>query len=156
MTAHLCLGANLGDPVLQISTALQAIETASSIRILKTSAMILTPPYGKTDQPAFWNQALIIETELLPHNLLDTLLKIENKMGRVRAEHWGPRLIDIDILLFEDQIINTEKLIIPHPDFHNREFALRLMNEIAPELEHPVLHKTMSALYEELAGREDQ
>jgi len=156
MTAYLCLGANLGDPVLQVSTAMQAIESVSSIRVVKTSAIIFTPPYGKKDQPEFWNQAAMIETELLPHNLLDTLLKIENKMGRVRAEHWGPRLIDIDILLFEDQIINTEKLIIPHPDFHNREFALRLMNEIAPDLEHPVLHKTMSALYVELAGREDQ
>jgi 2-amino-4-hydroxy-6-hydroxymethyldihydropteridine diphosphokinase len=118
------------------------IEAASSI--------IETAPWGKTDQPAFLNQVLKIKTRFPPLFLMESLLDVEKAMGRNRTEKWGPRIIDIDILFFNNRIINEEGLCIPHPHLHEREFVLKPMVEIAPDFVHPVLQKTMSALLQEL------
>lgn len=114
------------------------------------SSIIETAPWGKTDQPAFLNQVLKIKTRFPPFFLMESLLDIEKAMGRNRTEKWGPRIIDIDILFFNNRIINEEGLCIPHPHLHEREFVLKPMVEIAPDFVHPVLQKTMSELLQEL------
>lgn len=118
------------------------IEAASSI--------IETAPWGKTDQPHFLNRVLQVTTRLTPSSLIKSLLDIEKTMGRNRDEKWGPRIIDLDILFFDNQIISETGLSIPHPHLHEREFVLKPMVEIAPDFVHPVLQKTMSALLQEL------
>jgi 2-amino-4-hydroxy-6-hydroxymethyldihydropteridine diphosphokinase len=155
MIAYLCLGANLGDPQDQISKAVEAIAGSEGITVLRSSRMELTEPYGEKDQPWFWNQVLEVETALEPQTLLDRLLGIEKKLGRVRGERWAPRLIDIDILLYGDYVLKTSPLILPHPDFHNRSFALRLLCELAPNAIHPLLAKTYGQLLKELESREE-
>jgi 2-amino-4-hydroxy-6-hydroxymethyldihydropteridine diphosphokinase len=114
------------------------------------SSIIETAPWGKTDQPAFLNQVLKIKTRFPPLFLMEILLDIEKAMGRNRTEKWGPRIIDIDILFFNNRIINEKGLCIPHPHLHEREFVLKPMVEIAPDFVHPVLQKTMSELLQEL------
>jgi 2-amino-4-hydroxy-6-hydroxymethyldihydropteridine diphosphokinase len=126
----------------EITRFIGHIEAASSI--------IETAPWGKTDQPAFLNQVLKIKTRFPPFFLMESLLDIEKAMGRNRTEKWGPRIIDIDILFFNNRIINEKGLCIPHPHLHEREFVLKPMVEIAPDFVHPVLQKTMSELLQEL------
>ena len=112
--------------------------------VLAASPLFETAAWGKTDQPAFLNQALLIETILEPEELLEQLLQIEAHSGRIRKERYGPRLIDIDILLYEDQVIHTASLTIPHPRLPQRRFALAPLAAIAPDVIHPVLKKTDS------------
>jgi 2-amino-4-hydroxy-6-hydroxymethyldihydropteridine diphosphokinase len=156
MIYHLCLGANLGKPEDQIDKAIQSIAALDDVVVLRSSSLIVSKPYGKLDQPDFYNQVLEINSSLSPQQLLAKLLKIEHSMGRIRHEIWGARLIDIDILLAEDAIVNINEqnalpelpnVIIPHPDFHNRLFALQLLNELIPGVIHPVMHKTINELY---------
>lgn len=156
MIAYLCLGANLGKPVSQIQRAVIALAAHPRIKVLRASSQIQTKPYGKTDQPDFWNQVLEIDTELTPQELLLAVQAVETGLGRIRNEKWGPRVIDIDILLFEDTILNSDTLTLPHPDFHNRLFALRLMAELAPHQLHPVLNQDFATLYHELEHLEDK
>lgn len=156
MIYHLCLGSNLDNPELQIRKAIEAIEADKEIRIIRFSSRIRTAPYGRIEQPDFINQVLEVESALDPVTLLTRLLGIEAELGRVRTEKWAPRNIDIDILLAENTVLDTRQaigetiypqVIIPHPDFHNRLFALQLLNELIPEVLHPVLQKTISELY---------
>lgn len=114
--------------------------------VTRASAMYETAAWGKTDQPPFVNQALEIHTALAPQQLLAQLLGIEKMIGRVREEKYGPRTIDIDILLFNDCILQEQQLRIPHPQLQNRRFALTPLAEIAPDLVHPVLKKTIGGL----------
>lgn len=114
--------------------------------IVKTSSLYETAAWGKEDQPSFLNQALKIQTMLTPQQLLKQLLNIEKMIGRVRKEKYGPRIIDIDILLFNDEIINDKGLNIPHPEMQNRRFALTPLAEIAPGAVHPRFKKTISEL----------
>lgn len=146
-TAYLGLGTNLGDKLKNLQTALSYIEN-SSITITKSSAIYETEAWGKTDQPSFYNQAVEITTTLNAEALVDLLLEIEKNCGRVRFEKWGSRIIDIDILYFEQEIIVTEKLKIPHPELHKRLFALQPLAEIAPLYKHPVLNLTTLQLIE--------
>lgn len=148
-TAYIALGSNLGDKEANLRQALKLL-TEQGITIKRVSKFFVTEPYGVIDQPAFLNGACCIETALPPLNLLETLLAVENKMGRVRLRHWGERNIDLDLLLYENVIMDTEKLRLPHPDMQNRDFVLLPLEEIAPELEHPVLHKTIAKLKDEL------
>ena len=117
--------------------------------VVKTSSIYETEAWGKTDQAAFFNQALVISTSFSARQLLRKILSIEKQMGRVRKEKMGPRLIDIDILLFENEIHDLRFLKIPHPEMHNRRFALTPLVEVEPDLLHPVLKKTIAQLLEE-------
>jgi len=114
--------------------------------IVAASSLYQTAAWGKTDQPDFLNQVLIVETELSAADTLSVLLAIEEKMGRVRTEKNAPRIIDIDILFFNDDIIQEKDLIIPHPEIQNRLFVLTPLNELAPNYIHPVLAKTIHEL----------
>lgn len=145
----IALGSNLGDKNKNIDEALKRLKD-NGIKILKLSSIIETEPYGYKDQDKFLNAVCLIETELAPHELLNMLLQIEREMGRVRTIKWGPRVIDLDIIFYDDLIINDENLIIPHPDAHNRIFVMGPLSEIAPDFVHPVLNKTVKEIYLEL------
>ncbi|HRO48224.1 2-amino-4-hydroxy-6-hydroxymethyldihydropteridine diphosphokinase [Agriterribacter sp.] len=146
--AYLLIGGNMGDRKKQLKKAAMRVEKACG-RIALLSHFYETAAWGKTDQPPFYNQALIVHTTLPALELLDTILHIETSMGRHRVEKFGPRVIDIDILLFNDAVIHYPNLVVPHPELANRRFALEPLNEIAPDAVHPVLKKTISRLLKE-------
>jgi len=127
------LGSNLGDRQAQIMLALDALAMHPHIDILAVSALYQTPPWGKTDQPAFFNAAVLVETDLAPRTLLETVLGIERSLGRLRNELWGPRTIDLDILLYGDQTIDEPGLTIPHPRIQERAFVIRPLADILPD-----------------------
>ncbi|MGC9362295.1 MAG: 2-amino-4-hydroxy-6-hydroxymethyldihydropteridine diphosphokinase [Candidatus Syntrophosphaera sp.] len=146
MIAYLCLGSNLNEPREQVRKAAELLRAEGGIHVRRESSLIRTKAYGKKDQPDFYNQVLEIETQYEPHELLHALMDIERRMGRVRKEKWGPRVIDLDILFYGDAVLETDQLILPHPDLHNRGFVLDLLAELSPELTHPVLRKSVSEL----------
>ena len=133
-TVYLSLGGNLGDPAASMATALRLLDADDDTRVIAVSSLYRTPPWGKLDQPDFLNAAAEISTALAPRALLDLCLEAERKLKRVREERWGPRLIDIDILVFGDRIIHETGLEVPHPRMLERAFVLAPLAEIAPEL----------------------
>ena len=144
-TAYLALGSNLGDKEANLRRALELLQQRG-VEVVKTSSFICTEPYGVTDQPQFLNGVCEVRTSLEPLELLHTLLEIEQEMGRVRLRHWGERNIDLDLLLYEDVVMDTPELILPHPDMQNHDFVLLPLAEIAPELVHPILQKSIEEL----------
>ena len=144
-SAYLLTGGNLGEREHNLATARKLLAEQIG-NIIAASSLYETAAWGNTDQPAFLNQALMIETPLNAKQLIRRILKIEKKMGRVREEKYGPRLIDIDILLFNEEKHNYQFLKLPHPEMQNRRFALLPLAEIAPEIIHPVLKKTIAEL----------
>ena len=138
----------MGDRMQYLSEARHAIERNCG-KIADQSAVYETAAWGMREQPAFLNQALLLLTHLTPLELLQSLLALEESLGRKREIKYGPRIIDIDILLFNDDIIHTLPLKIPHPELPNRRFALQCLHDIAPETTHPVLNKTVSQLLAE-------
>lgn len=149
---YLLLGSNLGDSKQYISDAL--IMIASKVGRLDTaSSLFQTESWGNPDQPDFINQVICVHTDLEPSELLKTILMIESELGRERLEKWGSRTIDIDILLFDNQVINTPKLVIPHPRMHERRFTLEPLNEIASHIKHPILNKSIGELLDELSDK---
>ena len=133
----LLLGSNLGDKLENISQAKMLIGQGSG-RIITASSLYKTSSWGAAGQPHYYNQAVIIETGLSPKKLLASLLEIEISMGRTRKKKWDNRIIDIDILFYDDLVLNDESLILPHPEIQNRRFALVPLAEIAPDEIHPV------------------
>lgn len=132
-TAWLSLGANIGDPPAQIEEAVQRLDAHEQIAVTHRSSVVRTAPWGKTDQPDFANLALAVETDMTPLGLLEACLAIEQTMGRVRREVWGPRVIDIDVIAYERVEMETERLTLPHRFAHERDFVLDPLREIAPE-----------------------
>jgi 2-amino-4-hydroxy-6-hydroxymethyldihydropteridine diphosphokinase len=147
-TAYLLTGGNIGEKKENLANARILIEQYCG-RIVSSSALYETSAWGNTDQPSFLNQVLELQTQLNARQLVRKILKLEKMMGRVRKEKLGPRIIDIDILFFNQEIHNLRFLKIPHPELQNRRFALTPLAEIAPSVMHPILHKSVSQLLEE-------
>jgi 2-amino-4-hydroxy-6-hydroxymethyldihydropteridine diphosphokinase len=143
--AYLLTGGNMGKREYNLAAAREWIEKKCG-PVLKASGLYETAAWGKTDQPSFLNQALCLRTSLSPHELLQELLTVEKKLGRIREEKYGPRTIDIDILLFGHEIIDEPRLSLPHPELQNRRFALVPLAEIAREFVHPVFQQTIGEL----------
>ena len=131
--AYLGLGGNLGDPADAMGSALRMLDADPLTEVVSVSSLYRTPPWGKTDQPDFLNATAEVLTSHSPRELLDLCLEAEQKLKRVRQERWGPRLIDIDILVFGDRTVNEEGLEIPHPRMLERAFVLAPLAEIAPD-----------------------
>ena len=145
-TAHLLLGSNLGNREAYIDEALRLLKERVGT-VLKISSIYETEAWGDTDQPGFLNIAAEINTALNPSQLLETVLKIEADLGRVRHEKWGSRLIDIDIIFYGDEVIALkDQLQIPHPEMQHRKFVLLPLSEIAPNVIHPVFGLSISEL----------
>lgn len=142
-TIYLSFGSNLGNKLENIRQALKLLNETNGIKITKVSSIYETAPVGGVEQDYFLNGVCELETELTPYELLEAIQSIEYALKRVRKVHWGPRTLDLDILLFEDTVMNEARLTIPHPYMHERSFVLIPMNEIAPDVTHPVLHKTI-------------
>ena len=142
---YLLLGGNLGDRLSYLAQAREGLGKQVG-SILRSSRLYETAAWGNTDQPAFLNQVLEVQTELQPVQLLQKINNLEQELGRVRLEHWGARVIDIDILFYEDMVLQSQRLTIPHPQLHLRRFTLLPLAELAPNLQHPVLGKTVTEL----------
>ena len=147
---YLSIGSNMGDKSANLDFAVESLKADRMIKNLLSSEYIGTKPYGYEEQDDFVNGALEIETLYSPTELLKAINDIEAKAGRVRNIHWGPRTLDIDIIMYDDLVMSSSNLIIPHIDMTNREFVLKPMCEIAPYALHPVYKKTMVQLLKEL------
>src|SRR5208282_3305360 len=142
--AYLSLGSNVGDRATQLRSAVARLETSG--RVVAVSSVYETEPVEFTEQPWFLNCAIALETSLAPQQLMSAILDTEQQMGRVRRHSKGPRPIDIDILLFGNEIMDSQELTIPHTAIYQRRFVLEPMAEIAPEVVHPILEKTIREL----------
>ncbi|SPD73580.1 2-amino-4-hydroxy-6-hydroxymethyldihydropteridinepyrophosphokinase [uncultured Desulfobacterium sp.] len=154
-TAYIAIGSNLGDKLSNCLQAVGLIDRIAGCRVTARSDFFRTAPVGVTGHDWYVNGVIEISAEISAHQLLRVLLSIENDMGRVRVKKWDPRTIDLDILLFGKETMEEESLIIPHPLMHLRRFVLAPIAQIAPDLIHPVLNKTMKQLLEGL-GEDDQ
>ena len=146
---YIGLGSNVGDRHRNCLTAIELLRQ-NGLLIAKQSSMHETEPWGVTDQPEFVNMTVETETDLAPIKLLEVLKKIEKDMGRQDTMKWGPRIIDLDILLYDDIIMKTDSLTIPHSLMHERAFVLRPLSEIAGNFIHPVLKKSITDLLKEV------
>jgi 2-amino-4-hydroxy-6-hydroxymethyldihydropteridine diphosphokinase len=147
-TVYIALGTNLGDRLSNLRAAIESMQP--EISVLAKSHVYETPPWGYEDQPAFLNMVVKAETGLEPESLLRYLKQLEVELGREQNFRWGPRLIDLDILFYDDLVIDTPPLVIPHPRLHERAFVLVPLMDVAPELVHPVFQKSISALLTEV------
>lgn len=143
-TVYIALGSNLGDRAANLRDALKAFEPA--VHVLALSGLYETPPWGYTDQPAFYNMVVKAGTALEPAALLDFLKGLESELGRAHSFRYGPRSIDLDILFYDDLVVRQPRLVIPHPRLHERGFVLVPLADLAPELVHPVLHQPVREL----------
>jgi 2-amino-4-hydroxy-6-hydroxymethyldihydropteridine diphosphokinase len=138
MRAYIALGSNLGDSKKQLQDAIAALAELPHTQLLARSHFYRTPPWGVANQPDFLNAVIVLETPLLPHDLLDALLDIERAAGRERnGERWGPRTLDLDLLHVAGRTVNDERLTLPHPHIAERAFVLLPLNELAPDLDIP-------------------
>lgn len=147
-TAYLSLGSNLGDRLAYLREAIEKIGASEEISLENVSPVYETEPVGPSSQGWFLNLVIEVRTSLDPASLLDTLSAVEDRMGRTRESKWGPRNIDIDILLYDDRIVSSGRPTIPHPRMHKRRFVLVPLEQIASRLLHPVLKKSTRELLE--------
>ena len=149
-TAFIAIGSNMESPAENCRRAMERLDALPALSVSARSSLYRSEPFGKTDQDWFVNAVVRIDTSLSPEELLKACLSIEQEMGRSRSEKWGPRIIDLDILFYDDLIIKREGLEIPHPGIPERSFVLVPMNEIAPDCIHPQLKKPVKTLLEEI------
>lgn len=145
---YLSCGSNMGDRKAHLEGAVEALNSDDKCRVLRVSDWIETSPYGGVEQDDFLNGAIELETLYSPHALLERIHEIEYAHQRERKIHWGPRTLDLDILMYEDCVMYTDDLIIPHIDMHNRYFVLRPLAQIAPYERHPLTGQTIGQMYE--------
>lgn len=148
--AYIALGSNMGDKEKYLNDAITMINDDDMCIVNKVSSFIVTPPYGYTEQDEFLNGAIKVQTLYSPKMLLSFLQDLELKANRVRQIHWGPRTLDLDIILYDNIICEDDTLVIPHPEMHKRDFVLTPLKEIAPNCLHPVFNKTISELLNEI------
>ncbi len=155
--AYLCLGSNSGNRLQFIEQAISLINLAENIKIIRSTALYETEPWGVKNQNWFLNIIVEIKTDLSPQDLLLKCMSIEKTLGRNRdkEQRWGERTIDIDIIFYNKDVVNTDMLTIPHPRMHQRAFVLVPLLELIPDFIHPVLNKTISDLYDELDNVEE-
>lgn len=149
-TAYIGIGSNLGN---RADNCIRAIKTLKEkgLKILRRSSMIETEPWGVKEQPRFINMAIAIETDLSPEELLHLLKQVEVELGRTPGPRWSPRVIDLDILFYNDTTIKTQTLEIPHPGTYDRDFVLKPLSEIAPDKVHPVLKKSIKDILSKIS-----
>lgn len=155
-TAYIALGSNMGDKKAYLDSGVEGLRQTKGCRVLAVSDYLATEPYGVTDQDEFLNGAMKIRTLLPPHELLDRLHEIEQEAGRERIIRWGPRTLDLDILLYDDLILDDEELHIPHIEMYKRGFVLEPLCQIAPYMRHPVCNWTVQELLEALKSAENE
>lgn len=155
-TAYIALGSNMGDKKAYLDSGVEGLRQTKGCRVLAVSDYLATEPYGVTDQDEFLNGAMKIRTLLPPHELLGRLHEIEQEAGRERIIRWGPRTLDLDILLYDDLILDDEELHIPHIEMYKRDFVLEPLCQIAPYMRHPVCNRTVQELLEALKSAENE
>jgi 2-amino-4-hydroxy-6-hydroxymethyldihydropteridine diphosphokinase len=155
-TAYVAVGSNLGDREEMITLARAFFLIEPAIRFIKSSAVIETVPLGGPPQGDYLNVVWLITTTFTPQALLKYLLHIEKLLGRKRRVRNGPRTIDLDILFYDNKVISRGTVILPHPRLHEREFIVRLLNELSPGLRHPVLHRTVKQILKGFRHESDQ
>ena len=148
--AYVAIGSNMGDKKAYLDFGIKSIGEIKGCRVVKVSDYITTEPYGGVEQDEFLNGALLVDTLLSPKELLGELQRIELEAHRERKVHWGPRTLDLDIIMYDDYIVEDENLTIPHIEMHKRDFVLKPLAQISPYLRHPALNKTVMQLLEEL------
>ncbi len=151
---YLSIGSNIGDREAYLRGAVERLSKERSIAVRRVSDFLRTKPYGGVEQEDFLNAAVDLDTLLAPGELLALLHTIERQAGRTRKVHWGPRTLDLDIIFYDGLAYEDEALVIPHVDMQNRDFVLRPLLQLCPNYRHPLLHRTVRQLYQELAGRE--
>ena len=147
--AIIAIGSNLGTPKKNCIEAIDIISSSPGIKTISKSSFYQTAPVGNTEQNWFINSVIKISTQLNPDILLAVLLEIESKMGRIRKEKWGPRIIDLDLLFYDNLIIKQKDLTLPHPEIQKRNFVLQPLNEIEGNFIHPSLNKSINTLLKE-------
>lgn len=152
--AYLGIGSNLGDRMENLRSSLRLIDETNHSKVVRTSPVYETEPYGDVEQDNFLNAVVEIETQLSPGQLMDTLLSIEAELKRERIIHWGPRTIDLDILFYDDLVSSDPHITLPHPGVHERLFVLVPLCDIASDLRHPVLGESCSELVRKIEGQE--